>query len=282
MSKDLTKRTGPTKPERQEPAVTDPASRLKHELMKDHLDRLFGKDESTAAPDNKSSRVLFAVANHAHGPGWDRAKSLQRLMFDVAAGSDLKMKFACWGSDNSSGVRRFRIGRRWIADPNEMAGHMDKAECACGCFVHVHSVLKQAVKENKDQPMRAVVIVGDAFHDDEDSLAEAAICINQLRRAGTTVFLFQLSNDHVTAHKLKYLARVSGAIHLPFDPRTQERQFSEMWKAISAYATGGEEAVKTTGGPAGTLLLEQLKQAPMPVIEAREHVRVNRDSSPDR
>jgi hypothetical protein len=279
MSKDLTKRTGATKPERQESVATDPLSRLKSELMADAVDRLLGKDESTAASDIKSSRVLFAVANHADGPGWGRAKSLQRLMFDASAGGALQMKFACWGPDNSSGVRRFRIGRRWITDPDDMAGHMDKAECNCGCYVNICDVLDQAVKENEDRTMRAVVIAGDAFHDDEDSLAEAAVCINQLHRAGTKVFLFQLSNDSATARKLKYLARVSGAIHLPFDPRTQERQVLEMWRAVSAYATGDEEAVKATG-QAGTLLLEYLKQQPMPVLEAREHVRVKRDTSP--
>jgi hypothetical protein len=247
--------------------------------MQDALGRMLGNEaEKSIVPG--TPRVLFAVAHHANSPGWDRAKALQRQMFNAAAGSGLQMKFAFWGPDNAAGVRRFRITKRWIPDPDEMAGLMDRHECDCGCYVHIRNVLEQAVKENEGQRMPAVVIAGDAFHDDEDSLAEAAICINQLRRAGTKVFLFQLSNDPATAHKLKYLARVSGAIHLPFDPRTQERQFLEMWRAVSAYATGGEEAVKATGGPAKTLLLEHLKQEPMPVIEAREHVRMKRDTSP--
>jgi hypothetical protein len=278
MRKNLTKRARPTKSERQEPAATDPLARLKTNLMADAVDRLLGKDEPVVTPDNKPPRVIFAAANHARSPGWDRAKALQRQMFNAAAGSGLQMKFACWGPDNAAGVRRFRITKRWIPDPDEMAGLMDRHACDCGCYVHIRNVLEQAVKENEAQRMRAVVIASDAFHDDEDGLAEAAICINQLRRAGTKVFLFQLSNDPATAHKLKYLARVSGAIHLPFDPRTQEREFLEMWRAVSAYATGGEEAVKATPGQAKTLLLEHLKQQPMPVLEARECVRVNRDT----
>lgn len=54
-----------------------------------------------------------------------------------------------------------------------------------------------------------------------------------------------------------------------------------MLEAISAYATGGEEAVKATGGQAATLLLEDLKQQPMPPIldEEREHVRVERGAA---
>lgn len=274
MANDLTKRAGPAAPKQAE----DAASRLKGELMADALDRLLGKDESIAVPDNKPPRVILALANHGRSPGWDHAKALQRQMFDASAGSGLQMKFAFFGPDNAAGVRRFRITTRWIADPNEMAGLMDRAECNCGCYVYIRDVLGQAVKENKDRPMRAVVIVGDAFHDDQDSLDEAAISANRLRRAGTTLFLIQQGDDPVTARKLQYLAKVSGGAYFRFDPKTQERQFSEMWRVMSAYATGGEEAVKATGGQAATLLLEHLKQEPMSIIEAREQVRVNRDT----
>jgi hypothetical protein len=97
---------------------------------------------------------------------------------------------------------------------------------------------------------------------------------NQLRRAGTRVFLIQLGDDPTTARRLRYLATVSGGAYFRFDPRTQEQQFADMWQAMSAYTTGGEEAVKATGGQAATLLLEHLKQAPMSVIQERERVKV--------
>jgi hypothetical protein len=136
-------------------------------------------------------------------------------------------------------------------------------------------VLAQAVREAEERPLRAAIIVGDAFHDDPDGLDEAAISANRLRRAGTRVFLMQLGDDPITARKLQYLARVSGGAYFQFDPRTQERQFSEMWRAMSAYVAGGEDAVKTSGGQAANLLLQHLKQAPMPIIEERARVRVN-------
>jgi hypothetical protein len=46
---------------------------------------------------------------------------------------------------------------------------------------------------------------------------------------------------------------------------------------VSTYATGGEAAVRAKGGQTATLLLEHLKQEPMPIIEAREHVRMIRN-----
>jgi hypothetical protein len=269
MSRDLTKRaTGPTAPEQAE----DAASRLKGELMRDALERMFGEaGEKQAAPGNP--RVMLVLANHGCSPGWDRAKLLQRQMFDAAVGSDLEMKFAFYGPDDAAGVRRCRITTRWISDPDEMACLMDRAECNCGCYVYIRDALEQAVKENENRPMRAVIIVGDAFHDDPDSLDEAAISANRLRRAGTRLFLIQQGDNPITARKLQYLANVSGGAYFRFDPRTQEQQFSEMLEAISAYATGGEEAVKATSGKAATLL-EHLKQMPMPIVEERERVRI--------
>ena len=122
--------------------------------------------------------------------------------------------------------------------------------------------------------MRAVIIVGDAFHDDPDGLDEAAISANRLRRAGTRLFLLQQGEDPVTARRLQYLAKVSGGAYFRFDPRTQEQQFSEMCEAISAYATGVEEGMNSTGRQAATLVLEHLKQKPMPIVDAEERERV--------
>jgi hypothetical protein len=249
----------------------DAASRLKHDLMADALGRMFGKDaEKPIAPG--TPRVVLALANHGRSPGWERAKTLQRQMFEAVAGG-LEMKFAFYGRDDDQGVRQCRITTRWITNPDDMASLMDRAECNCGCYVHIRSVLQQAVKENADRPMRAVIIVGDAFHDNEDSLTEAALAANQLRRKGTRVFLIQQGDNLATARQLQHLQRVSGASYFKFDPKTQQQQFVEMLATVSAYAVGGEEAVKAIGGQAATLPLEHLKQQPMPILD-KEHERV--------
>ena len=253
----------------------DAASRLKHVLMADALGRMFGKDdEKPIAPG--TPRVLLALGNHARSPGWE-PKTLQRQMFEAAAGTGLEMKFAFYGRDDDQAVRRCRITTRWITNPDDMASIMDRAECSCGCYVNIRSVLQQAVTENADRPMRAVVIVGDAFHDSEDGLAEAALAINQLRRQGTRVFLIQQGDGPTTARKLKHLQRVSSASYFKFDPQTQQQQLAEMLEVVSAYAAGGEQAVKAIGGQVATLLLEHLKQQPMPILdEERDRVRVDR------
>jgi hypothetical protein len=270
MSNELTRRAGPTAAPKQ---TEDAASRLKGELMEDALGRMFGEDGEKTVPG--TPRVILALANHAHTAGWDRAKVLQHALFKAAAGSSLAMKFAFYGADNAAGVRRCRITTRWITDSDDMAGVIDRAECRCGCYIHVRDVLAQAVKEGEERPLRAVIIIGDAFHDDVDGLDEAAISANRLRRAGTQVFLLQLGEDPTTERRLQYLARVSGGTYFRFDPRTQERQFSEMWQAMSVYAAGGEEAVTMMRGQAATLLLRHLKQEPMPIIDELNRVQVD-------
>jgi len=137
----------------------------------------------------KAPRVILALANHGHSPGWDYAKMLQREMFEAVPGSGLEMKFAFYGPDNSAGVRRHRITTRWISDADDMGNVMGRAECDRGCYVHVQSALRAAVAENKDRSVRAVVIVGDTFHDNQDSLDEAAILANQLRPGRDQGFL---------------------------------------------------------------------------------------------
>jgi hypothetical protein len=276
MSKDLTKRTNPAEPEQQQ--VPDASSRLKRELMEDAMGRMFGEDGEKPGVAG-TPRVILALANHGGSPGWDRAKVLQGQLFAAAAGNGLEMKFAFYGPDDAAGVRRCRITTRWITDPDDMAATMDRAECNCGCYVNVRDVLAQAAKEAEERPLRAAIIIGDAFHDDQDGLKEAAISALQLRRAGTRVFLIQLGDDPVTTRKLEYLARVSGGTYFRFDPQTQERQFAEMFEAVSAYTAGGEKAVRAKGGQAATLLLEHLKREPMPILEREEepeHVRVRR------
>ncbi len=274
MSKDLMKRADPTMTPARQPE--DAASRLKTELMADAIDAMFGDDKPSAPPDkSKPPRVILALANHGRSPGWDYAKVLQHKMFEAAG--NLEMKFAFYGPDDAQGVRRARITTRWISDADNMGNTMGRAECDCGCYVHIRSVLGAAVKENEDRPVQVMVVVGDAFHDDENSFDEAAVFANQLRRAGTRLFLIQQGDDPATARKLKWLAGVSGGAYFQFDPSTQRRQLAEMLETMSTFAAGGEEAAKAKGGEAATLLLEHLKQEAMPLrAEEQERVRVKR------
>jgi hypothetical protein len=241
--------------------------------MADAVGQMLGRDEDKPTPSGPA-HVLLALANHGQSLIWEQWKAQQRAMY-AAAGSDLRIKLGFYGADDERGVRGCRISSTWIGDADTMDGHMDRAQaqCACGCFVFARTML-QSVKEK--QPMRVVVIDGDMFHDNQEDLDEAAIAINQLRRKGTKVILVQQGNSPDTARRLQYMARVAGAAYFKFDER-QKQHYADLLNLVSVYATGGEAAVQAKGGQTATLLLEHFKQEPMPIIEAREHVRMNRD-----
>jgi hypothetical protein len=90
MSNELTKRASPTAAPNQ---AEDAASRLKGELMADALGRMLDVTDDENQPVPGKPRVILALANFVRS-GWDRAKVLQRAMFNTAAGSGLEMKFA--------------------------------------------------------------------------------------------------------------------------------------------------------------------------------------------
>ena len=242
--------------------IDDVGSRLKRELMAAMLD-----DPKPVLGKGEPPRVILALASYQRSI-WDEAKVLQADMFREAAGTGLEMKFAYYGSEVAGGVRTCRITTRWISDAHDMATVMGRAECVCGCYVHISRVLEQALKETQERSVQAIVIIGDAFHDDLD---EAAILAMKLRRAGTKVFMFQEGYNPVTEHSFKFLAEVSGGAYFQFEASTQQR-LAEMLKAVSHFATGGKEALEAKGGEAATLLLEQIIRVPMPLVEEEELV----------
>jgi hypothetical protein len=161
---------------------------------------------------------------------------------------------------------RFSAGRVRLVDPDHLVNQFCSLE-------------RRALSGGHDK-----VDHGRGSHDDLSNAAAGALWCASRRRGITHIsqsvrqwFLIQLGDDLITARRLQYLARVSGGTYFRFDPRTQERQFSEMWEAMSIYAAGGEEAVKTTGGQAATLLLQHLKHVSMPIIEERARVPVDSD-----
>jgi hypothetical protein len=214
-------------------------------------------------------RVILVSANDVPAT-LDRAKAFQREMFE-AVGGNLEMKFAHYGPDNAEGVRRAKMTTTWVSDADAMGDYMGKVHCECGCYVSIRLMLAAAVNENKDRPVQAVVIVGDAFHDNPEDLDKAALYALELRNAGTKLFLFQDSDCPATALRLQRLAAVSGGVYFP---RAKDVELIEALQAVTCFAAGGEEAVKAKGGKGATLLLEKLAQEPMPILEEREPVKV--------
>src|SRR5262249_53333474 len=117
-------------------------------------------------------------------------------------------------------TRRPCITTNWITDADDFADIVDRgrAGCVCGCFIEVGDILKQALRETRQGPVQAVVIVGD-FHGDLDAAVATA---KKLRAAGTRVFLFQQGRSGRTEDAFRALAQVTGGAYHQFNPHVEQ------------------------------------------------------------
>ena len=141
-----------------------------------------------------------------------------------------------------------------------MADIMDRgrASCVCGCYVQIGDILEQALRETREGPVQAVVIIGDRFHGDPD---DAVAIAKQLRAAGTRLFLFQQCRSGSPSVRSR-LAEVTGGAHFPFNPNIERvaERLPGMLEAITHFAIGGMAALEERDDELAGLLLDQTTQ----------------------
>ena len=118
------------------------------------------------------ARVIVAVA--AEGDDefiWSRLKMLPELF----AAGPVAIRVGFFGAEGARPARPF-IASRWTTDADDLADLLDKARtrCICGCYVKVGDILEQALRETRQGPVQAVVIVGDHFYGDFEAAMATA------------------------------------------------------------------------------------------------------------
>ena len=208
---------------------------------------------------HQDARMILALAAEANDEFvWDRVRTLQREMF---AAGPIQVKFAYFGREGALQVRPY-ITTSWVADTDDMADIMDRgrASCVCGCYVQIGDILEQALRETREGPVQAVVIIGDRFHGDPD---DAVAIAKQLRAAGTRLFLFQQCRSVIAERAFTILAEVTGGAHFPFNPNIERvaERLPGMLEAITHFAIGGMAALEERDDELAGLLLEQMNAA---------------------
>jgi hypothetical protein len=207
---------------------------------------------------SQEARVIVAVAAEADDEFiWSRLKMLPELF----AAGPVAIKFGYYGEEGALPTRPF-IATRWATDAGDLADLIDRGRtrCICGCFVNIGDILEQALRETRQGPVQAVVIIGDHFHGDLDGAVAIA---KQLRAAGTRVFLFQQGRSGSTERAFRALAETTGGACVAFNPhveRVAERLRGTL-EAITHFALGGVAALEARGDEPAVLLLEQMKAA---------------------
>ena len=203
------------------------------------------------------ARVILALAAEADDDFiWDQLKGIQTNMF--AAGA-VSIKFAYFGREGTLPNRPF-ISTRWATDAGDMQALMDhaRARCVCGCYVNIGDILVEALKETQQEPVQAVVIIGDDFHGNRD---DAVAFAKQLHAAGTRLFLFrQCSRRSAHSDVFRTLAEKTDGAYFEFNPAVERiaERLPRLLEAVTHYAIGGTDALEALANQSAGLLLEQI------------------------
>ena len=221
----MTKRAPPTT----ENQTTDLSSRS------DVNDFLKQVANAPAPTSGGTSRLLFAMdATASREPTWDHACHLQGQMF--AATSDLgelHVQLCHYG-----GFNHFRAGR-WCASATELLDEMTRVRCLGG-HTQIGRVLRHAQQEHGQNPLKAIIFVGDAIEENPDELCHLA---GQLGVLGIPLFMFHEGDHPGVQSVFKQMAQLSNGAFAPFNLASAS-QLRELLSAVAVYATGGRAALE--------------------------------------
>jgi hypothetical protein len=210
--------------------------------------------------DHQDARVILALAVEADDEFmWNRLRVIQTGMF---AAGPVQVKFAYFGREGELQTSRPYVATNWVTDADDMADIMDRgrAGCVCGCYVQINDILEQALRETRQEPVQAVIIVGDHFY---GNLDDAVTTAKRLRAAGTRLFLFQQGRSDQTEHAFRILREATAGSYLRFNPHIERiaERLPEMFEAVTHFAIGGMAALEARDNESAVLLLEQMNAA---------------------
>ena len=106
-----------------------------------------------------------------------------------------------------------------------------------------------------NQPVRALVFVGDACEEGREHLSSLA---GQCGIRKLPLFLFQEGHDAQTRAIFQEMAKLSRGATVPFDAGSAER-LRMLLRAVANFARGGIKALQKSGNEGERLLLEALQ-----------------------
>jgi len=203
------------------------------------------------APEGSAARgrLLFCMdATASREPTWDQASRIQGDMFVAAERlGGLAVRLAFY-----RGFDEFKVSK-WATDGVELARLMTRVECLAG-RTQIARSLAFAADEASTSHLHAMVLVGDAFEEDVDSIGPGA---GKLGLLGVPVFAFQEGGDPGVTRAFRQIAKLSGGRHCIFDA-TSPDELRRLLGAVAAYAAGGAAAMgkyaRLHGGAAGRLV----------------------------
>lgn len=205
---------------------------------------------ASSATRRARGRLIFALdATMSRQPTWDLACSLQGGMFDAAAmagGLDVKLSyFRGYDEARASG---------WVGDARGLTKLMTGITCHGG-LTQMGRILDHAGAEAAKAPVAALAYVGDAMEEDIDLLCQKA---GALAIHNTRAFMFLEGRDANAERAYREIARLTRGAFLRFDPAAPA-ELRDLLAAVGSYASGGREALETSGSRAARQLLADMR-----------------------
>ena len=203
------------------------------------------------APPTGGGRLVFALdATMSRQPTWDLACHLQADLFEAARSvGGLAVKLVYFRGRNEARASR------WVSHAGALTGLMQGIACHGG-LTQIGKVLDHAEREAAKAPVAALVYVGDAMEEGIDLLCDKA---GRLALRGTRAFMFLEGRDPAAERAYREIARITGGVFLPFDPRAAT-ELRALLAAIGAFAAGGRAALEASGTAAARQLLAALRR----------------------
>ncbi|MEM7570849.1 MAG: VWA domain-containing protein [Pseudomonadota bacterium] len=196
-------------------------------------------------------RVIFALdATMSRAPTWRMARQVQSEMFAAAeevGGLDVQIVFF-------RGQGELRKSA-WTRSPATLADRMARVQCRGG-LTQISRVLKHTERESADQPVHALIYIGDAVEENPDVISDLA---GQLALRNCKIFAFQEGRDVGAERVFREMARMTQGAYARFDAASAET-LKALLRAVGAYAAGGIQALKKLAAKdrQASLLLTQM------------------------
>ena len=183
----------------------------------------------------KRGRLLFAMdATASREPTWDLACHIQASMFSETSNlGGLELSLCYYG-----GFGKFKA-TGWLSDSASLSAAMAKVRCEGG-LTQITRVLRHAVTQAKQQPIDAVVFVGDCMEEEIDPLCHHA---GELSLLGVPVFMFHEGSDPVAAKAFREVARLTSGAYSRFD-LSSAQTLRDLLSAVAVFAAGGRKALR--------------------------------------
>ncbi|MFT6917313.1 MAG: hypothetical protein ACJAWL_003671 [Motiliproteus sp.] len=223
----------------------------------DSVAQFLAQIEQHPAPlkSGRGGRLIFALdATASRQPTWDTACQLQAEMFTHTRElGQLQVKLCFY-----RGYAELRSSP-WHQGADKLVQAMSGVQCQGG-QTQIIRLLEHALRIHKQQPVQALVFIGDCIEEPIDELCRLAGDCGLL---GLPLFLFQEGHNTDAHNGFQQMARLSHGAHCRFDLQSPEL-LSELLRAIAVYATAGRAALSKLRGSAALKQLTRQLEHPHP------------------